>query len=79
MWAVASMVKKIISLYSQDLQSEYKVGVAYIQFTVQTAAKVSFNDSGSEHQINYSFKYRKFSSEIKDLVSLKLNSDGRKC
>ena len=41
MWAVTSIVKQIISLYSQDLQSEYKVGVAYIQFTVQTTGKVS--------------------------------------
>ena len=38
-----------------------------------------FNDSGFEHQINDSFKSRKFSSEIKCLGSLKLNFKARKC
>ena len=33
--------KKTISLYSLVLQSEYKVGWAYVQFTVKPPAEVS--------------------------------------
>jgi hypothetical protein len=38
-----------------------------------------FNDSGSEHQLNNSFKCRKLSSEIKDLGSPKLDFNARRC
>lgn len=76
MWAVTSIVKQIISLYSQDLQSEYKVGVAYIQFTVQTTGKVSLMTVDLNTKL---MTVLNAGNSVLRLKTWDLNINGRKC